>query len=238
MYKQSIGIVGGFGAYATLNFYRMILEKFVVSCERDYPHIYMDNDFTMPSRTRALLYGDEYDKVVEQMSLSTMKLCSMGGDIILFACGTAHAFLPEVMENVPEAKNKIVNMLTVTSEYMERTLHNDYRALIIAAEGMLKHRIWSKCCSNVTCIEPDEKYFVDIRYFIEAVKQNNLSNKICDEFIAFIEKFDCRNVVLGCTEFPILIDYMKMNGYENWLEKYNFFNPLDILLEYVKKIIK
>lgn len=79
MYKQSIGIVGGFGAYATLNFYRMILEKFAVSCERDYPHIYMDNDFTMPSRTRALLYGDEYDKVVEQMSLSTMKLCSMGG---------------------------------------------------------------------------------------------------------------------------------------------------------------
>ena len=28
MYRQSIGIVGGFGAYATLNFYSVILEKF------------------------------------------------------------------------------------------------------------------------------------------------------------------------------------------------------------------
>lgn len=28
MYNQSIGIIGGFGAYATLGFYRNILEAF------------------------------------------------------------------------------------------------------------------------------------------------------------------------------------------------------------------
>lgn len=57
MYRQSVGIIGGFGAYATLGFYRSILEAFASESERNYPHIYMDNDFTMPSRTKALLEG-------------------------------------------------------------------------------------------------------------------------------------------------------------------------------------
>lgn len=57
MYNQSIGIIGGFGVYATLGFYRNLLEVFTADSERNYPHIYMDNDFTMPSRTKALLEG-------------------------------------------------------------------------------------------------------------------------------------------------------------------------------------
>ena len=60
MYKQTVGIIGGFGAYATLDFYDRFLTKFKSDCERDYPHIYMDNNYTMPSRTKALLYGDDY----------------------------------------------------------------------------------------------------------------------------------------------------------------------------------
>lgn len=40
-YKESVGIIGGFGAYATLDFYRRFLEKFNCECERDYPHIYI-----------------------------------------------------------------------------------------------------------------------------------------------------------------------------------------------------
>lgn len=57
MYHQSLGIIGGFGGYATLGFFQRILEAFASDSERNYPHIYMDNDFTMPSRTKALLEG-------------------------------------------------------------------------------------------------------------------------------------------------------------------------------------
>lgn len=44
MYKETIGLIGGFGAYATLNFYRRILEEFATDSERNYPHIIMDNN--------------------------------------------------------------------------------------------------------------------------------------------------------------------------------------------------
>lgn len=51
LYKQTIGILGSFGAYAPLDFYSRFLKVFESSCERNYPHIYMDNNYTMPSRT-------------------------------------------------------------------------------------------------------------------------------------------------------------------------------------------
>ena len=34
MYKESIGIIGGFGAYATLNFYKRLLEEFASDSEK------------------------------------------------------------------------------------------------------------------------------------------------------------------------------------------------------------
>lgn len=234
MYKQSIGIVGGFGAYATLNFYSVILEKFATSCERNYPHIYMDNDFTMPSRTRALYYGDDFDKVIDGISVSVEKLCSIGADIILFPCGTAHAFIPSVIERVPKAKDKIINMLTVTNNYIENNIVKNQKILIIAAEGMLKHKIWSRYCCYKDYIEPDECYFEKIRFFIEAVKQNKLSVDVCEQFIKFVDSFDCHNIILGCTEFPLLIKYMKNNGFGQWVDERQFIDPIDIIINYVK----
>lgn len=42
MYREKVGIIGGFGAYATLNFYKRLLEEFASESERNYPHIIMD----------------------------------------------------------------------------------------------------------------------------------------------------------------------------------------------------
>lgn len=44
MYREKVGIIGGFGAYATLNFYKRLLEEFASESERNYPHIIMDNN--------------------------------------------------------------------------------------------------------------------------------------------------------------------------------------------------
>lgn len=96
MYRETIGIIGGFGAYATLGFYSDILKAFASDSERNYPHIYMDNDFTMPSRTRALLYGEAYDDVVKMIADSMVKMDALGADHIVLVCGTAHAFLPDI----------------------------------------------------------------------------------------------------------------------------------------------
>lgn len=84
--QDVLGIVGGFGGYATLDFFARVLKKFASESERSYPHIIMDNDFSMPSRTRALLTGEGYADVVAAIASSMRFLVSRGGDKCTIYC--------------------------------------------------------------------------------------------------------------------------------------------------------
>lgn len=235
MYKQTIGIIGGFGAYATLDFYERFLNKFKSECERNYPHIYMDNNYTMPSRTRALLYGDDYDTVVEEICTSVENMKNMGVDYIIMVCGTAHAFLPEIYKKIPWAKDKIFDIINC----LKRKLNNERvkDIVILVAEGTLKKNIYPNYLKDINCIVPEEKDYKKIRLFIESVKQNKISSQIAREWNQFIDKFNCSNVLLGCTEFPVLVNYI--NQVENGDGcKINYYDPLEAALDELKKNIK
>lgn len=237
MYRETIGLIGGFGAYATLDFYRRFLEVFAADCERDYPHIYMDNNFTMPSRTKALLYGDDYSEVVEGIAESLKKMCNQNVDYIILVCGTAHAFLPDAFKIVPEAETKVVNLIKCLADYLNE--HACEKALIIAAEGTLKQRVYEKSVySNIHLINPGENHYGQIREFIEAVKQNKITYETYQKWIKFIEIFGCRDIILGCTEFPVLIEKLRQWDSESLLDKNVYHDPLEIVLKYLKKTIK
>ncbi len=228
MYKEKIGIVGGFGAYATLNFYKRILEVFASESERNYPHIIMDNNFTMPSRTRALLYDEEYDAVVEGIAQSMRMMIQQGVEKIILVCGTAHYFLEDVYMLVPQARDRVVDIIDVLGEELQK--RGEEEALIIAAEGALKKELYVKKLKkyNVSCINPGELYYDEIRYFIEGVKRNELSEDMAQRFMQFLESFKTKNVILGCTEFPVLVNYILGLGLN--LEEYYFLDPLEMTI--------
>lgn len=236
MYSQSVGIIGGFGAYATLGFYESMLKAFSSDSERNYPHIYMDNDFTMPSRTRALLYGDDYEEVVRMIAASMKKLDGLGADYIVMVCGTAHAFLPDVYKLVPGVKGKVLNIIEILRDCLKAEAIS--KILVIAAEGTLKKGVYSEYLQPLYCVNPTEIYYDEIRYFIESVKRNILKKEVFQRFITFLNSFDCEDVILGCTEFPILVDRMIDSGFSEQLEKYRFWNPLELTIQRLKNILK
>lgn len=236
MYQESIGIIGGFGAYATLGFYRGILEAFASESERNYPHIYMDNDFTMPSRTRALLYGEAYDDVVKMIAASMQKMDRLGADYIVMVCGTAHAFLPDVYTIVPQIEKKVINIIEILkARLLDQKIS---KVLIIAAEGALKQSIYPQYLAGVDCVNPAEMYYSEIRYFIESVKQNKINIAVKQKFIAFLDHFGCKDIVLGCTEFPILIDAVIKSELASEMDKYRLWDPLELTIAELKKRLK
>ena len=100
---KRVGIIGGFGAYATLDFYGRLLDSFAVESERDYPNMIIDNVFSMPSRTRALLTGEGQTEIVETIANSMKKLLDYDVGRMVMICGTAHYFLPYGCERLAEA---------------------------------------------------------------------------------------------------------------------------------------
>ena len=79
-YTETIGIVGGMGSYATLDFFRRILDAFPAEKEWDRPRIVIDNRCTMPSRVRAILYQEEKETIVKEMEDAVRGLLSCGAD--------------------------------------------------------------------------------------------------------------------------------------------------------------
>ena len=236
MYKDTVGIIGGFGAYATLNFYEMILKEFASDSERNYPHLLFDNNFTMPSRTRALLYGDDFEGIVDMISQSMKNMLQLGADHIILVCGTAHFFLKDVYKKVPEAEKRVINMIELTKRYV--TNNGIDKALIVAAEGTLKKRVYETVLGEKHCVSPGDEYFSTIRTFIEAVKTDKITDQIICAWNSFLHGFGCENIILGCTELPILVNEYKVRYMYDKKEIYNFIDPMYLTINELKRIIK
>ena len=228
--------MGGFGGFATLDFFRRLLETFNTGRERDYPRIVMDNDFTMPSRTRALLYDEEIPLITEMMARSMRNLISIGADKIVLVCGTAHWFLDGVYKLVPEAEERVVDIINATGEKLQSDGISSCYA--IAAEGTMLRKLYNRKLEKygIEVTSPGEADWPKVREFIEATKQNKITPAVKREFREFIIRrvggvlpsADGKvHVILGCTELPPLVD-------EEAKERITFEDPLDNGLRYLK----
>lgn len=237
IHHDIIGLIGGFGGYATLDFYRRLLETFHGESERDFPHIIIDNDFTMPSRTRCLLTGEGYEEIVNGITKSMKLLIHGGANHIVLVCGTAHYFLDDVYKKIPEAKKYVLDIIDITGEYYAKTQKDPL--FIMAAEGTLEKKIYPhKLKKNgIECFQPLPNDYPEIRFFVECVKQNEISEITYRRFSEFINKYKATKILLGCTELPVLVNSPQIKEFVNF-EKIHFYNPLEYVLKHLVATIK
>lgn len=200
--------------------------------ERNIPHIMMDLDFSMPSRTRALLYEENCDQVTEAMCNSYKRLLPYC-DYIVCVCGTAHYFLKDVYQRIPEAQERTLDIIDITARHLAAQALRDIS--VVAAEGALKKKLYDAYmeCYGIVCYSPDEDNWDEIRFFIEAVKRNQVSDEVLDRFIGFVTTQESKNIILGCTELPILYERLKGN---KSIESIRFFDPMELVLHTIANL--
>lgn len=201
-----VGIVGGMGSYATVGFFKQIVDAFPARYEWERPRVLIDNRCTMPSRVRAILYDERRDELVRQLAESVRNLVEGGASHVFLACNTSHVFLDEIRALAPDAAGCIVDMIDLLARSVERA--GVKSAFLLASEGTIASGVYQMEFSKYGIdVEPaDEGRQGQLRYFIEAVKQNKVTSVICAEFARFVCDLDRENVILGCTELPALVD--------------------------------
>lgn len=202
-----IGVLGGMGTYATVHMFRQYAEVFAAEKEWDRPRIVIDNRCTMPSRVRAFLYHENVDQLVEEMSESMKYLVDTGCNRILLACNTSHLFLPQIFSNVPELKDKVVNIIEVCTDTIRNDGFSD--VFLLGSEGTIESGVYHEALKKrgINCLAPDKEEYPLIRECIEAVKQNKYSEETKNHFLDLLNRHDV--CVLGCTELPILYAMFK-----------------------------
>lgn len=201
--ELTIGIVG-LGSYATIDFFRRIVDAFPGEREWDRPRVLVDNYCTMPSRVRAILYGENRTEVINALVSSVKMLIMAGAKKIILACGTAHVFLPEIIERIPEAESYLMDMIEICGKYMKKS--GITCAGLAATEGTIATGLFRKRMEKygIMVHEPDENQYVILRSFIETVKQNKIDERAVDAYAEYLNSFENDAIILGCTELPIL----------------------------------
>ena len=223
-----IGVLGGMGTYATIHLFQQYAEVFPAEKEWDRPRIIIDNRCTMPSRVRAILYGENVDQLVNEMADSMRILLDAGASRILLACNTSHLFLPRIYERVPELEGKVIHIIdTCVNQIVKDGIKKIY---LLGSEGTIDSHIYQDALKSqdVECLCPEKKEYSMLRDCIEAVKQNLYSDEIEAIFLQLINRYDA--CILGCTELPILYE-----KYKNEIKCTHIYDPLYLGLLQSKK---
>lgn len=204
--KNVVGIVGGMGAYATLHFFRKLLDAFDVEKEWERPRVIIDNNTVMPSRVRAILYGERREQLVEMLADSIRRLLTYNADTIVLACNTSHHFLPEIRQKVSIPDDVLVDLVETVTDHLRDARISDI--FVIATEGTIATRVYDGYClkHGVAVSYPERKEDQKVlREFIESVKQQKWEG-LTKRFGDYLANLDYENVVLGCTELPMIFD--------------------------------
>jgi len=232
-----LGILGGMGPYATVYAFKMVLDRFDAKKDWDYPRIIIDNNPKLPSRVRAILFGEHKEEISSSMRKGIMSLVQCGANIIFIPCNTAHYFI----DKLPAFFNNSVKILDMIGLVLGRCKTKEYKNIgVLASEGIVDADVYGKYFaaykgSDVTYLLGE--YLKNTREIIEDVKQNKISAKTKEMFIEQINLFDNVDcVVIGCTELSLLWGSLSDN--EKLMFKHPVLDALEISIDKIFLYLK
>lgn len=132
-----IGVVGGVGPAATVDFLRKIVRNTPAARDQDHIKLLIEQDPQIPDRTEHLI-ADGADPTVS-LYAACKKLEEGAADLIVIPCNTAHAFVDRI---APHLRIPIVNMLTVTARYLRSEYPRMRQVGLLATSGTIESGVY------------------------------------------------------------------------------------------------
>lgn len=220
--EKVVGILGGMGPFATVDFFKQILD--LTPAQKDWEHLRLiiDNNVKIPSRTRAVLYNEE--SPVPQMIASINNLAKIGADFVVIPCNSAHYFYEQVSPfiNIPW-----LNIIQIASQKV--ITMGKKRPLILGGYVTSSKRLYSGYLPAAVYPSAEENKVVEV--VIEEIKLTSTLSKEAhvvfnDLLESKMQEIDC--VLLACTELPIIYHKKMLCGIE----------VVNSTFEYAKAVVK
>lgn len=203
-----VGVVGGVGPAATVDFVAKILRNTPASKDQDHIKLLVEQNPQIPDRTGNLI-GEGPDPTISLYS-TCKKLEEGDADLIAIPCNTAHAFVERIQ---PYLGIPIVNMLTETVNYLREQFPSMTEVGLLATSGTVASGVYEKelAAQGLRQVAPDaalQLRVMEAIYGSTGVKAGFTTGQCQDDIAAAIEGLVAQGVdviILGCTELPLLL---------------------------------
>ena len=215
-----IGILGGMGTQAGLDFCNKLAVLNRGKIDQDYPLFLLYNKSNIPGRPESIgiqtsrltnRFTNSKNKKKYKLVLdSLLKGCRLlkkdKCKFIVIPCNTAHYWYDDLKKKI---KLPIINMPKEVYIHAKRTCKKNSPIGLLATEGTIMTGVYNKFFnSRYKLIHPNKLIQKSsVNQAIKLVKMGNVkaaARKI-KPAINFLIKKKCKKIILGCTELPIAI---------------------------------
>jgi aspartate racemase len=237
-----IGILGGMGTQAGLDFCNKLAVLNRGKIDQEYPLFLLYNKSNIPGRPESIgsqtknlsnkstnkTSRAKYNKVLKSLLKGCKLLEKNKCKFIVIPCNTAHYWFDDLQNkiNIP-----IINMPKEVFKFTKKKCRKNSKVGLLATEGTLKTGVYKKFFEkDYQLIEPSQKIQkLSVNKAIKLVKMGNVkaAAKAIKPAIDSLIKMKCKKIILGCTELPIAIFAFK--SFENVKSSKVFLDPNLIL---------
>ena len=237
-----IGILGGMGTQAGLDFCNKLAVLNRGKIDQEYPLFLLYNKSNIPGRPESIgsqtknlsnkstnkTSRAKYNKVLKSLLRGCKLLEKNKCKFIVIPCNTAHYWFDDLQNkiNIP-----IINMPKEVFKFTKKKCRKNSKVGLLATEGTLKTGVYKKFFEkDYQLIEPSQKIQkLSVNKAIKLVKMGNVKEaaKAIKPAIDSLIKMKCNKIILGCTELPIAIFAFK--SFKNVKSSKVFLDPNLIL---------
>jgi aspartate racemase len=207
--KKILGVLGGMGPRATLYFLDILLKMTPAQTDQEHIHTIIDINTEIPDRTTAIINNTPND-VELAIKKSVTRLKEANADFFVAPCNTVHYFI-DALQSQPELP--LFNLIekTATSLYESGVK----KVGLLATLGTVKSKLYQNYLEDlgITMIEPDaEQQDMLMHIIFNVVKKGMPPEDATSDLSKIISSYrtqGAEKIILGCTELPIVTQFIK-----------------------------
>jgi len=215
-----IGILGGMGTQAGLDFCNKLAMINRGKIDQEYPLFILYNKSDIPGRPESISihaksssdsFGKpnnlkKYNKVLKSLIAGCRSLEKSNCKFIVIPCNTAHYWYDDLKKKI---KIPIINMPKEVFLYTKKTCKKNSKIGLLATEGTLKTGVYNKFFDkDFILIKPNNSLQIkSVNTAIKFVKMGKIkeAEKAIKKAVNHLIEMKCKKIILGCTELPIAI---------------------------------
>ena len=229
-----IGILGGMGTQAGLDFCNKLAKLNAGKLDQQYPMFVLYNKSNTPRRPENLKkYYNVLNALVKGCKMLQKNKCKF----IVMPCNTAHYWHEDIQKKI---KIPLISMPKEVYKYTKKTCKKNSKIGILCTEATLKTKVYNQYFDkNFNLLSPEKLLQKNsVNKSIKLVKMGKIkeAEKVIRPAVNYLIKNKCKKIILGCTELPIAIFAYK--SFKNIKKSKVFIDPNLLLAEVSMKKYK
>jgi aspartate racemase len=201
---RTIGILGGMGPAATLDFYGRLIALRGAGSDEEHPPCLLNSATQIPDRTNHIVGvgPDPAPALIE----GVMVLEAGGAEFIAIPCNTAHAYLRTMREAVGIP---VLDMIAAAVAAVQRDVPDARQVGILATTGTLTTALYDGLLHEAGCepLHPEEADQSNVMEAIHSIKGGSIGPdaRLSRAALTMVDR-GARAIIMGCTEIPLGLD--------------------------------